>query len=248
MPTKNWDSVAYYCDQVIPDYSLVPNFTFLWDNNHKNNSEAIWEFNYQGYNVIGNWIPSQFIGSGWKKFETPSIDLVDTFKVENDSIRLNNSISFIDYGWDDPYWKNKSSYPIISKYNDPNNGTNDFYQIRLADILLLKAEALVQKNDINGAMMLVNQVRARVKLAPKTATDATDANNIIYTERRLELAFEGQRWFDLVRTGTAIQVMNAQKDANGTNLNYNVQPYQLIYPIPQTQIDLNPLLTQNPSY
>ena len=248
MPTKNWDSVAYYCDQVIPDYSLVPNFTFLWDNNHKNNSEAIWEFNYQGYNVIGNWIPSQFIGSGWKKFETPSIDLVDTFKVENDSIRLNNSISFIDYGWDDPYWKNKSSYPIISKYNDPNNGTNDFYQIRLADILLLKAEALVQKNDINGAMMLVNQVRARVKLAPKTATDATDANNIIYTERRLELAFEGQRWFDLVRTGTAIQVMNAQKDASGTNLNYNVQPYQLIYPIPQTQIDLNPLLTQNPSY
>ena len=105
-----------------------------------------------GYSVIGNWIPSQFIGSGWKKFETPSNDLVDTFKVENDSIRLNNSISFIDYGWDDPYWKNKSSYPIISKYNDPNNGTNDFYQIRLADILLLKAEALVQKNDINGAM------------------------------------------------------------------------------------------------
>ena len=248
MPVKNWDSVAYYCDQVIPHYSLVPNFTYLWDNNHKNNSEAIWEFNYVGYNVIGNWIPSQFIGSGWKKFETPSIDLVDTFRAENDSIRFNNSITFIDYGWDDPYWKDKSSYPIISKYNDPNNGTNDFYQIRLADILLLKAEALVQKNDINGAMDLVNQVRARVKLAPKTASSAADANNIIYTERRLELAFEGQRWFDLVRTGKAIEVMNAQKDANGVNLNYNVQPYQLIYPIPQTQIDLNSILTQNPGY
>ena len=70
----------------------------------------------------------------------------------------------------------------------------------------------------------------------------------IETERRLELAFEGQRWFDLVRTGRAIQVMNAQKDGNGNSLNYNVQPYQLICPIPQNQLDLNPLLTQNPGY
>ena len=248
MPTKNWDSVGYYCDQVIPHYSLVSNFIYLWDNNHKNNSEAIWEFNYFGGSGIGNWIPSQFIGSGWKKFETPSNDLVDTFKAENDSIRFNSSIAFIDYGWDDPYWKVKSSYPIISKYNDPNNGTNDFYQIRLADILLLKAESLVQKNDVAGALQLVNQVRARVKLAPETASAATDANNIISTERRLELAFEGQRWFDLVRTGKAIEVMNAQKDGNGANLNYNVQPYQLVYPIPQEQLDLNALLTQNPNY
>ncbi|MES1160500.1 MAG: RagB/SusD family nutrient uptake outer membrane protein [Bacteroidota bacterium] len=42
--------------------------------------------------------------------------------------------------------------------------------------------------------------------------------------------------------------MNAQKDASGASLNYNVQTYQLIYPIPQTQLDLNPLLTQNPGY
>ena len=118
----------------------------------------------------------------------------------------------------------------------------------MADILLLKAEALVQKSDIAGALQLVNQVRARVKLAPETASNPTDANNIILTERRLELAFEGQRWFDLVRTGKAIEVMNAQKDGNGASLNYNVQPYQLIYPIPQEQLDLNALLTQNPNY
>jgi hypothetical protein len=246
MPTPNWDSVAYYCDQVIPNYSLVTDFNFLWDNNHKNNSESIWEFNYVRWNVVGNWIPSQFIGAGWKKFETPSNDLINAFN--GDPIRFNASITYVNYGWDDAYWKNKNSYPIVSKYNDPNNGTNDFYQVRLADILLLRAEAYNAKGNLTGAAALVNQVRSRVGLSATPAANQTDMALAIEKERRLELAFEGQRWFDLVRTGRAIAVMNAQKDGNGNPLNYNAQSYQLIYPIPQTQLDLNPLLKQNPNY
>jgi hypothetical protein len=248
MPTPNWDSVAYYCDAVIPGYSLVPDFNFLWDNDHKNNSEAIWEFNYVGWSVVGNWIPSQFIGDGWKKFSTPSNDLVNTFRQEGDSVRLHASVSFVDYGWSDPYWKNPANYPILSKYNDPNNGTNDFYAIRLADILLLRAEAYNNKGDITDAATLVNQVRKRVDLPNTTAATQADMAQAIATERRLELAFEGHRRFDLIRTGKAIEVMNAQKDGAGNNLNYNVQPYQLVYPVPQQQLDLNPKLVQNPGY
>ncbi|MEO8821446.1 MAG: RagB/SusD family nutrient uptake outer membrane protein [Ginsengibacter sp.] len=248
MPTPNWDSVAYYCDKVIPDYSLVPNFNFLWDNAHKNNSEAIWEFNYVGYSKIGNWIPSQFIGSGWKKFSTPTNDLVNAFMSEGDTVRLNASITFVDYGWNDPYWKNPGHYPIITKYNDPNNGINDFYAIRLADILLLRAEAYNNKGDISDAATLVNQVRTRVGLPNTTAASQSDMALAIAKERRLELAFEGKRRFDLIRTGRAIEVMNAQKDGAGNSLNYNVQPYELIYPVPQQQLDLNPKLVQNPQY
>ncbi|MDH7461890.1 RagB/SusD family nutrient uptake outer membrane protein [Chitinophagaceae bacterium 26-R-25] len=249
MPTKNWDSVAYYADQTIPNYTMLPDYRQLWDNKHKNNSEAIWELNYEGYNVIGNWVPSQFIGTDWKKFNTPSNDLVSAFDTEGDSIRLNATISFSDITghWTDPHW-NLARYPFMVKYNDPYNGLNDFYLIRLPDILLLKAEALVEKGDINGAMTLVNQVRARVKLNPKTATSADDARTIIAKERRLELAFEGNRWYDLLRTGTALTTMNAQTDGNGNNLNYNVQPYRLLMPIPQAQIDLNPFLIQNDGY
>lgn len=260
LPAPNWDSVMYYCDQTIPDYSMVADFNELWDNNHKNNSEAIWELNYVGYSTgdyIGNWIPSinvggsigNYEGGGWKKFNTPTNDLVNAFLAENDSIRLNASITFLDVSgqWSDPYW-GASHYPFLTKFNDPANGTNDFYMIRLPDIILLKAEALVKKGDINGAMGLVNQVRARVNLGPKTAADAATAENMIANERRLELAFEGHRWFDLIRTGKAIEVMNAQKDGSGNNLNYNVQSYRLLMPIPQPQIDLNPLLTQNPNY
>lgn len=248
LPTPNWDSVAYYCDKVIPDYSLVPDFNFLWDNAHKNNSEAIWEFNYVGYSKIGNWIPSQFIGSGWKKFSTPTNDLVNAFESEGDSVRLKASITFVNYGWSDPYWKDPNHYPILSKYIDPNNGVSDFYAIRLADILLLRAEAYNNKGDITDAATLVNQVRTRVGLQNTTAASQSDMALAIAKERRLELAFEGKRRFDLIRTGRAIEVMNAQKDGAGNNLNYNVQPYELIYPVPQQQLDLNPKLVQNPNY
>lgn len=248
MPTPDWDSVAHYCDEVIPNYSLVPDFNFLWDNSHKNNSEAIWEFNYVGYSNIGNWIPSQFIGSGWKKFSTPTNDLVNTFRAEGDSVRLHASITFVNYGWADPYWHDPNYYPILSKYNDPNNGINDFYPIRLADILLLRAEAYNNANDVGDAAPLVNMVRNRVNLANTTAANQADMAAAIAQERRLELAFEGQRRFDLIRTGKAIEVMNAEKDGQGNNLNYNVQQNELIYPVPQQQMDLNPKLVQNDGY
>lgn len=259
-PAPNWDSVRYYCDQVIPKYTLVSDYTFLWDNNHKNNSEAIWEINYDGWNTgdqVGNWAPSIFVGGnighyeggGWKKFTTPSNDLANAYIAEGDNIRMNATITFLDITgqWMDSHWPT-NHYPFLTKYNDPSSGTNDFYMIRLADILLLKAEALVEKNDIAGAMDLVKQVRARVSLGPKTAADAAAARQVIANERKLELAFEGHRWYDLQRTGKALDVMNAVKDGQGNNLNYNVQPYRLLFPIPQVQIDLNPLLKQNANY
>lgn len=249
MSPANWDSVAYYCDQAIPNYSLLPNYADLFDINHKNNSESIWELQYDGYSSsVGNWIPSQFLGAGWKKFETPTNDLVNVFRAEGDSIRLHASIAFVNYGWPDKYWTDANNYPVLSKYTDPNNGLNNMYMIRLADILLLRAEAYNAKGDIANAAAMVNLVRARVSLAPTTATNQSDMALAIEKERRLELAFEGQRWFDLVRTGRAKVVMNAQKDGSGNSLNYNVQDYELIYPVPQTQLDLNPLLTQNPGY
>ena len=260
MPTPKWDSVKYYCNQTIPDYGLVGNYNFLWDNAHKNNSEAIWEINFfgsAGADAVGNWVPSIFVGGsignyeggGWKKFSTPSNDLVNLFTAENDNIRLNASIKFLNITgqFTDVNWPS-NNYPFLVKYNDPRDGTNDFYVIRLPDILLLKAEALVKEGDFGGAMTIVTSIRGRVNLGSKTATTAAAAEAIIANERRLELAFEGHRWFDLVRTGKAVEVMNAQKGLNNTPLNYNVQPYRTIMPVPQQQIDLNPALDQNPEY
>jgi starch-binding outer membrane protein, SusD/RagB family len=260
MPVPNWDSVGYYCDLVIPNYSLVPQYSDLWDNAHKNNDEAIWALTYQGYggpDGIGNWIPSiqvggsigNYEGGGWKKFHIPTNDLVDLFNSEGDNIRLNNSVTFLDISgqFTDPNWPS-DHYAFLTKFNDPANGLNDFYIIRLPDIMLLKAEALVKANDLTGALVLVNTIRARVGLGTKTGATADAVYKIIADERRLELAFEGHRWFDLVRTGKAIEVMSAQKGGLGNNLNYNVQPNRLIMPVPQNQIDLNTRLDQNAGY
>jgi hypothetical protein len=260
-PNPNWDSVKYYSDQVIPNYSLLSQFSELWDNAHKNNSEAIWELTYgDGYSSpdgIGDWIPSihvggsigNYEGGGWKKFNLPSNDLINLWQSEGDDIRLNNSVTFLDITgqFSDPNWPS-NHYPFLTKFNDPANGLNDFYVLRLPDIMLLKAEALVKANDLNGALAIVNEIRARVSLGPKSGGSADEVDKIIADERRMELAFEGHRWFDLVRTGKAIEVMNAEKGGSGNNLNYNVQPFRLIMPVPQNQIDLNPRLDQNPGY
>lgn len=245
----DWTKVKEYCDAVIGGgYSLLPEYDQLWDNAHENSAESIFELNCTDWATGGNWGSSMFYGVDWKKFNTPSYDLVKAFQDEGDDIRLNSSIIFQDVNgkWTDKYWS-LSNYPFIHKYRDQSGAQNMIY-IRLADILLLKAEALNELGDVSGAAALVDQVRARVDLDPTTANTQSDMKLAIEKERRLELAFEGHRWFDLKRTGRVIQVVNALKDANGNNLGYNLTDDKLIWPIPQAERDKNTKLTQNTGY
>ncbi|WP_442590212.1 RagB/SusD family nutrient uptake outer membrane protein [Pedobacter sp. AW31-3R] len=244
MPTPDWTKVNQYCDATIAGgYSLFPNFSGLFDAANKNNSESIWEMQYDGYaGLHGNWMPGVITGTGWKRFNTPTNDLVKAYDDEGDVIRKNASITFRNVsteGWTDIYWS-KSNYPFINKYRADDKSNS--YTIRLADILLLKAEAL---NELSGsgwaaAKVLVDQIRSRVNLGGTPANDQATMRLAIEKERRLELAFEGHRWFDLLRTNRAIAVMNAQKDGSGNSLNYNVTTTDLLFPIPQTEIDRNP--------
>jgi hypothetical protein len=240
--TPDWAKVLQYADAAISNgYALVSNYDYLWDSQHDNNSEAIWEMQYDGWGgKHGNWMPSQLFGAGWKKFNTPTNDLVNAFNAEKDNVRKNASIFYDNVGWDDPYWKDPATYPHIHKYRADDK--TDTYLIRLADILLLKAEA---QNELSAggwaqAKTIVDQIRTRVNLSATPANDQASMRLAIEKERRLELAFEGQRWFDLLRTKRAVEVMNAQKDGNGVSLNYNVTDAKLLLPIPQSEIDRNP--------
>lgn len=247
----DWNKVLSYCNDVIAGgYSLLPNYDDLWNNSAENTAEAIFEINYNGGASDGNWGVKIFRGLDWKKFNLPSNDLVKAFDTEGDLIRKNASITFQDVSgkWSDSHWP-QTKYPFINKYRKFDEGSNQNYIfLRLADILLLKAEALNENGDLAGAMQLVNQIRKRAKLADATASGKEDARAAIAKERRLELAFEGHRWYDLKRTGKAIEVMNNAVGPNGEKLGYNLTQERLLWPIPQSELDKNTKLSQNPGY
>lgn len=245
----NWQDVIYHSGEVMKEgYSLLPDFASLWDNSIENSNEAIFEVNYSGFDVMGNWGASMFIGTDWKKFNTPTHDLVNTYEAEGDDVRLQETILFADVtgSWSDRQWAS-SHYPFVNKYRD-TSGHQNFILMRLADIMLLKAEAHANLGQISESMNLVNEVRARVGLDAKSANSVEEAKEIVLLERRLELAFEGQRYFDLKRSGRAIEIMSQLTGADGTQLNYDVAEFKLKWPIPQTELDRNIRLVQNIGY
>ena len=247
----DWAKVSQYCDAVIAGgYALLPNYHMLWDNAHKNSVESIFEINYTGGSSDGNWGASMFRGMDWKKFDIPSNDLVKAFETEQDTVRKAASIIFLDVTgkWSDSHWP-QNNYPFLNKWHNFASGSDQNYIfLRLADILLLKAEALNENGDLAGAASLINQIRTRAKLTNTTAASQADMRLAIEKERRLELAFEGCRWYDLKRTGRAIAVINNATGVGGVSLGYNLTQNRLLWPIPQAEMDKNAKLVQNPGY
>jgi hypothetical protein len=251
MLPHDYAKVSQYCDAVINGgYSLLPEYDQLWNNEQENSAESIFEVNYEGTSSSGNWGVSMFIGSDWKKFNIPSNDLVALFESEGDEIRMGSSILFGDVSgvWSDNNWP-QDHYPFINKYrNNSSPSSQNFIFLRLADVILLKAEALNEQGDVTGAAELVNQIRTRVGLANTTASNQADMRLAIEKERRLELAFEGHRWFDLKRNGRAIQVLSNTIGPDGTPYGYVLNENKLLWPIPQAELDKNTKLIQNPGY
>ena len=247
----DWDKVSQYCDAVIAGgYSLMPHYNDLWDNQHRNCAESIFEINYSGGASDGNWGVTIFRGMDWKKFDLPANDLIFAFDAENDTLRKNASIIFLDVTgrWSDPNYPS-THYPFINKWRNFTVGSNqNFIFYRLADILLLKAEALNEHGDVQGAAVLVNRIRHRALLGDTPAVTQDDMRLAIAKERRLELAFEAHRWYDLKRTGRAIEVMNNAVGPDGQKIGYNLTQNRLVWPIPQTEMDKNSKLVQNPGY
>jgi len=114
----------------------------------------------------------------------------------------------------------------------------DWIEIRFADVLLMYAEALNEGGNTAGAATQLNKVRNRAGLSNTTASSQAALREAIQHERRLELAFEGHHWFDLVRTGTVDAEM-------GQSINSNYY----IFPIPTSEIFASDeVITQNPGY
>jgi len=138
-----------------------------------------------------------------------------------------------------------TSQNYTKKYMTPVARANDspanWKVIRYADVLLMYAEALNENGNAALAVDYLNQVRRRADVSLYAVSDQEDIREKIYQERRLELAFEGHRWFDLVRTGKANDVLAP----------LGMRPYMTLFPIPLTQIQVinnQQIFAQNPGY
>ena len=132
-----------------------------------------------------------------------------------------------------------------SKYPSPV-GSEDLHIIRLGEVYLIKAEAEANLGQLAQAVTTLNVVRARAGATQYVfgtagVTTPQEIIDLVIKERRLELAFEGHRFADLIRLRIAIPVLSA---FNG----YAVDPWQAHYPIPQAEIDVAPSLQQNLGY
>jgi hypothetical protein len=247
-----------YSNKVLANinYALLADYDDLFDGNHENSTEAIFEIQYDVASE-GDWgiqllTPFSLTGDQWIKFNTPTHDLVNAFRQEGDNVRLNSSIIFENTANIPSPYTASEPIPYIYKWRHPNgwNSGDNVIFIRLADIILLKAEALNELNRTAEAIPLINQIRTRAKLQNTTASTQAQVREAILKERRLELAFEGERWYDLLRAGAqyTINIMNNQRDGQGNLLSYNVDQNDLVFPIPQKERNLNRNLTQNQGY
>ncbi len=257
-----YDSCLIWCNKVLANsyYALLPNYADLFDNNHRNSVESIFEIQHSTIAGTTNYgpellLPFSLTGDNWAKFNIPTNDLIADYHSQNDVVRLNASVYFSvasDTSGAIPPPYTKLPVPFSYKWKDAAgyNSPDNEILIRLADIILLKAEALNQTNQTAQAIPLINQIRTRVNLPATTASSQTDVAAAILNERRLELALEGTRWLDLLRAGSqyTISLMAAQVDPNGNPLNYQLNNDKLLWPVPQSERDLDKNLSQNTGY
>jgi tetratricopeptide (TPR) repeat protein len=241
-------------------YALLPNYNDLFDySKDEHHSEYIYDIEYEQGMGEGSRLTNAFapnsqpfttffgIGGNGDEQNSPTQALINLFDPKDKRRDITVGVTGGFYNRDSVLVKlpTNTNQTYTKKYITPvpviNDSRANWKVIRYADVLLMLAEALNENGKTTEALTYLNQVRARAGLTgySNLTKDATRAN--IYLERRLELSFEGVRWFDLVRTGQAYATL--QKDG--------MLPYMTVFPIPLSQIQLinNPtIFPQNEGY
>lgn len=205
-------------------------------------------------------IGDESTGKGWG-FGRPTVDIINFY--EEGDPRLDESVIFLgdtiygeiilgDEGTPDTIYNDDGEIAQLETYNQKvyEPGTGDFVQfdhnrkiLRYAGLLLIAAEAANELGQAELALDYLNRVRLRAFDDPEAAITETNQDalrDLILGERRAELAFEGERFYDLVRTGRAPEVLGPL----GFEANKNE-----LFPIPQSEIDITEgAITQNPGY
>lgn len=263
----NWQMALEHSNAVDAlGYSLNHDYVNNFDPSNKNSQESLFEIQYvsnAGENFWSNenqasWLStftgprgSDMVAGGWG-WNQPTQEFIDSYEAGD----LRKDITVLYEGCPPFDGKNYQKSYSMTNYNlrkflvpksvsaSYDNSPMNFPVLRYADVLLMKAEALNELGRTSEAEAPLNQVRARAGLPEVTGLTVAAFREKVLHERRMELAFEGQRWFDLIRVNNGQYGIDFLHSIGKSNMS---QKY-LLFPIPQKEIDANPNLTQNPGY
>lgn len=203
-------------------FDLEPTYAVLFSSS-TSYTESIFEVVYdlQNYNRLAQYFYTRnLIG----RYEiAPTSDFIQSFETED--VRLASTVAYDD-----------ANLPYGIKYNDVSGGTDRVFVLRLAEMYLLRAEALAYTNgDIANIQADINKIRNRAGLANTSAASLDELKLAIENECRHEFAFEGHRWSDLVRTKRATAL-------------FGIDPNYTLFPIPLSEMQTNNKMEQNQGY
>lgn len=238
-------------------YALQEDYRNNFYDSTQNNSESVWEIQHANLELgVGNnlnqmWA-SKKVPDGYG-FAEASMDFVNAFEAGDPRLK------FTVARHNDPYFGviYKASFSStgagprkylqhVNEVTQKSDGGVNYPAIRYADVLLWEAEALTELGRFADALVPLETVRARARaqatdpvnsLPAITTTNPQELIDLIRHERLVELGFEMHRFFDLVRWGIAADVLDG----------FEAGKHE-VFPIPQTELDLNPNLVQNPGY
>jgi hypothetical protein len=229
---EDWATAASKAQQLVAsgDYALVTNLRSLFTADGDPTEEDVFRV---AFTVV------DYCNQGWWYRYDGRLEVAATQEIYDlyEPGDLRHDLNFPDAGDIRPDGIEVTKYPTPI-------GAEDIHVIRYAEVILILAEALAEQGgQLSEAVGYLNQVRTRAGLAGyELGTDLVTQQDVIeaiYLERHLELAFEGDRWHDLVRTGKALEVLGA-----GGRL----EPHEVLWPIPVGEMDTAPNLEQNPGY
>jgi tetratricopeptide (TPR) repeat protein len=235
-------------------YTLLAKYSDLFDyTKNEHHSEYIFDIEYiagglgLGSHFTNSFLPKSTgafadtyfnIKGGLGELNTPTMDLFKAFDPADPRRILSCDTSSVFFKFFQiPTFTRKYITPTASLNDSPAN----WKVLRYADVLLMYAEALNENGKTPEALTNLNKIRTRVSMPVYSGLTKDQTREAVYKERRLELAMEGHRWFDLVRTGRALTVMAST----------GMKAYNIVFPLPlrEVQVINNPsVFPQNEGY
>jgi hypothetical protein len=240
-PNARTQLLAVYNSQ---KHGLLPNINDVFSATNENNKEIIFAVqfasgingNTEGSIMYQQFSPSATV-SGAKGHNLPTRKLYDLYTPAD--LRKTAYVGLASTG-----------IPFCNKLKKPStvitDGGSDIVVLRYADVLLMLAEVENEMDHPDLADDYLNPVRNRANLGNTPSTLQADMRRDIALERRLELIGEGHRWFDLLRTDSALTVMNQWFSDSGVPI--KIDQHHLLLPVPISQTNTDPSIKQNPDY